>query len=339
MERVEYAAIALSGDFSPSEMEEIENSGISDIHLFRCRTDLNKVKLKRFQKSFPDVAKILSRFTNFITFKDVQYPEALRNTFEPPSVIFFEGDAGLLNSRNILAIVGSRKADGYGASIAKEYAKSLSEKGITIVSGLAVGIDAQAHIGALEGRGSTIGVLGTGIDVAYPASNRTLIKSVKEKGCVISEFLPGTPPLKQNFPKRNRIISGLARAVFVVQATMRSGSLITARLALENGRDVFAVPGDINRRNSEGTNWLIKNGAKLISECIDIIDEFPEISFEEPQSGNLQSRVLDLLGNGPLTFGELLLMTDFSSKDLIVELTNLQLGGYIFEENGRWNRT
>jgi len=339
MERIEYAAIALSGDFAPSEMEKIESAGLSSSLLFRSQIDLNKSKMKNYCKNFPSVVKTISRYKNFITYNDEQYPDALRNIFEPPAVLFFEGELSLLKTQSILAVVGSRKADRYGASIAKEYSKSLSETGITIVSGLAVGIDAQAHLGALEGSGSTVGILGTGIDIVYPATNRQLIRSVMERGCVLSEYLPGTPPLKHNFPRRNRIIAGLARAVFVVQATLRSGSLITARLALENGRDVFAVPGDISRRNSEGTNWLIKNGAKLVSECKDIVEEFPEIVLRELSEERIDSQVLEALGEGSLTFGELLLRTNLSSKDLIVELTDLQLGGYVYEENGRWNRT
>ncbi len=339
MDRLEYAAIALSGDFNPSEMEKIESSGFDSSLLFRSPIELNRNKLKNFARNFSSVIRTLSTYGNFITHRDEEYPDSLKHIFEPPSVLFFRGKVSLLDSKSVLAVVGSRKADRYGTSVAREYSKLLSERGITIVSGLAVGIDAEAHIGALDGSGTTVGVLGTGIDVYYPASNSSLIRSVMEKGCVISEYLPGTPPLKQNFPRRNRIIAGLARAVLVVQATIRSGSLITARLALENGRDVYAVPGDINRKNSEGTNWLIKNGAKLVAEFGDVIEEFPEIDIGELHEGSVDSEVLEVLGTGSLTFGELLLKTKLPSKDLIVELTNLQLEGYVYEENGRWNRT
>jgi len=342
MDRIEYAAIALSGDLKVEQMQILCEEGYSSTSLMISEAPLNPVTLKRIRRTFVETVKVLSSHTAFLIYKDEEYPDNLRNLHDPPPVIFYHGDKEMLKNESTLAVVGSRKADGYGLRVARDFSRSLSDSGVAIVSGLAVGIDAQAHEGALEAGGVTIGVQGTGIDVAYPASNRTLIDKVRAGGCIVSEFLPGTPPLKQNFPRRNRIIAGLSKAVFVVQAGLRSGSLITARLALENGRDVFALPGDIYRENSKGTNWLLKNGAKLITEYEDILEEFPWLAREErreSENRKIDSPVYRCLGNGPMTFGEILLASGKSSNELMVELTQLQLEGHVYEENGRWSRS
>ncbi|HET8775973.1 MAG TPA: DNA-processing protein DprA [Thermoanaerobaculia bacterium] len=205
---------------------------------------------------------------------DDAYPVLLREIVDPPLVLHFRGDVSLL-ARPALAIVGSRRASPYGVNAAAMLGRQVAGAGIAIVSGGARGIDAAAHHAALEAGGATIAVLGTGIDVVYPASNRRLFERIVERGLLVSEFPPGTPPRPEHFPMRNRVISGLARGTVIVEATSRSGSLITARMAAEQGRDVFAVPGSIFSAGSEGTHRLVQSGAKLVHDVNDVLEEFP----------------------------------------------------------------
>ena len=203
------------------------------------------------------------------------YPEQLKNIYNPPTKIYVLGNKEILKETGI-AIVGARRATEYGKKVAFKFSKELSASGINIISGLALGIDTYAHLGTLQqdGKGKTIGVLGSGLDVIYPKQNIGLAKAIlKRGGCIISEYPLGTKPEKIHFPQRNRIISGLSKGVFVVEAGENSGSLITADLSLEQGKDVFAVPGDIGKSTSSGTNNLIKQGAKLVTNYIDILEE------------------------------------------------------------------
>lgn len=205
---------------------------------------------------------------------DPGYPHLLREIVDPPSALFAKGDLGLLD-RAAVAVVGSRNASPYGLSAASAIARALSAAGVTVVSGLARGIDAAAHRAALQEAGSTIAVLGTGIDQVYPATNRRLAGEIEASGLLLTEFAPGTPPRALNFPIRNRIISGLSLGTVIVEATDRSGSLITARMAAEQGREVFAVPGPIFHAASQGPHRLIQYGAKLVHDVDDILDEIP----------------------------------------------------------------
>ena len=207
-----------------------------------------------------------------IAWDDSAYPQALLSIADPPPVLYFRGRPEFLN-RPSLAIVGSRNATPQGTETAESFAAALSAAGLTIVSGLALGIDAAAHRGGLAGSGSSLAVMGTGIDRVYPAANRTLVQRLVEAGGILSEFPIGTPPLPANFPRRNRVISGLARAVLVVEATLASGSLITARFAAEQGRDVLAIPGSIHSPFSKGSHRLIKEGAKLVETAGDVLEE------------------------------------------------------------------
>ncbi|HEX7329461.1 MAG TPA: DNA-processing protein DprA [Casimicrobiaceae bacterium] len=209
---------------------------------------------------------------NLIAWDDADYPRALLELPDAPVVLFHLGRRDLLNQR-AFAIVGSRNATPQGRAIAREFAAALGGIGLTIVSGLAAGIDAAAHEGALRTAGSTIAVVATGPDRVYPAKNRSLMAEIVADGAVITEFLPGTAARKENFPRRNRLISGLARGVLVVEATLSSGSLITARLAGEQGRDVFAIPGSIHSPFSKGCHKLIREGAKLVESAEDILGE------------------------------------------------------------------
>ena len=207
-----------------------------------------------------------------IALDDPAYPAQLLQIPDPPCVLYATGDPQLL-SRPAVAIVGSRSATPQGRRNAREFARALSEAGLTIVSGLALGIDAAAHEGGLQGPGSTIAVMGTGPETIYPAGNRELAKSIAEHGVLITEFAMGMPPLRANFPRRNRLIAGLARGVLVVEAALASGSLITARMAADQGRDVFAIPGSIHSPVARGCHALIRQGAKLVETAQDVLDE------------------------------------------------------------------
>jgi DNA processing protein len=209
-----------------------------------------------------------------VTLSSDEYPPLLREISDAPLVLYVHGDARLL-SRHAVAIVGSRRPTAYGSSVAHRLASDLAQRGLVVVSGLARGIDSASHRGALEAGGKTVAVLGSGIDVIYPRENKSLAKKIMESGAMISEFPLGTGPTPQNFPIRNRIISGLALGVVIVEAAEYSGSLITARLALEQNREVFGVPGNITSAQSFGPNHLIKQGAKLVDQWIDVIEEFP----------------------------------------------------------------
>jgi len=205
---------------------------------------------------------------------DDEYPSLLKEIIDPPLALFYRGDVSVLQ-KPLVAVVGSRRASPYGTNAAGHLARELVGAGVVIVSGLARGIDAAAHEAALAGGGTTIAVFGTGIDIVYPRCHRRLVRSIEQQGLVLSEFPPGTPPLAANFPIRNRVISGICHGTVIVEATGRSGSLITARMAAEQGREVFAVPGPIFSRGSEGTHRLIQYGAKLVHEVNDILEELP----------------------------------------------------------------
>ena len=208
-----------------------------------------------------------------ISINDKEYPESLKRIYDPPIVLYANGNLNLLNNKSI-AIVGCRLCSVYGKIITKKLAYNLSEKNITIISGMARGIDTYAHIGALEAKGRTIAVLGSGIDVIYPKENERLYyEIIRNNGLILSEYIVGTKPIPMNFPRRNRIISALANGVLVTEAKIRSGSFITVDFALEQGKEIFSVPGNINSANSEGTNSLIKQGAKLVTCVEDILDE------------------------------------------------------------------
>jgi DNA processing protein len=208
-----------------------------------------------------------------VTLADAEYPPLLKEIIDPPLALHVLGDRSLF-ARHAIAIVGSRRASPYGVNASKHLASALAGDGrLVIVSGLARGVDTAAHEAALDAGGTTIAVLGTGIDVIYPTSNRALFRRIEKEGLIVSELAPGSPPLAAHFPVRNRIISGLALGTVIVEATGRSGSLITARMAAEQGREVFAVPGSIFSKGTEGTHRLIQYGAKLVHDANDVVDE------------------------------------------------------------------
>lgn len=226
---------------------------------------------------------------HILTLDDSRYPPQLLEIPDPPALLFAFGDPGVLLLPQ-LAMVGSRNTSHNGKETAYQFARHLSQQGLTITSGLAQGIDAASHEGALAVGGKTVAVTGTGLDRVYPAKHRELAHKIAENGVLVSEFPIGTPPMAGNFPRRNRIISGLSKGVLVVEAAVQSGSLITARLALEQGREVLAVPGSIHNPQARGCNLLIRQGAKLVETAQDVIEELPEFtwsdSMEQPESGD-----------------------------------------------------
>ncbi len=265
---------------------------------------------------------------------DDDYPRSLLEIPDPPTILHALGDPALLG-RPAIAIVGSRNATRQGAIDAHEFALALSRLGYAIASGLAVGIDAAAHRGGLAGPSSTVAVVGTGLDRVYPAAHRELAREIASRGVLVSEFALGTPPLAANFPRRNRIISGLTRGVLVVEAAVASGSLTTARLALEQGRDVFAVPGSIHSPLSKGCHWLIKQGAKLVESAEDLLAELQGTAAPLPaEPSPAESRpgaepLLETLGHSPASLDALALRTGGSASTLAAELTRLELAGRV----------
>jgi len=279
-----------------------------------------------------------------ITLNDAAYPKNLRNIYDPPPFLYVKGALSSLDD-TAFAIVGSRNASEYGMTATERISRELALRGLTIVSGMARGIDSCAHNGALAARGRTIAVLGSGIDVIYPPENRRLYESITGHGAVISEFPMGTKPNAYNFPARNRIISGLSLGVLVVEASLHSGSLITAQLALEQGRDVFAVPGNVHSYKSKGTHKLLKDGARLVENAQDILDEIRvEVSAAAPGeklpdetpglSSELQA-VVQLLQENPLHIDEIIVQTGYSSSQLSALLLDLELNGLIQQLPGK----
>lgn len=245
-------------------------------------------ELKAKEPSLPEkiAEECAKKKISVCTINDEEYPLMLKEIFRPPLVLFYRGElaADFLG----IAIVGARKATPYGKSVAEKLAEDLAREGAVVVSGAAYGIDSAAHKGALEA-GRTIAVLGCGVDIAYPASNKNLLDKIADSGAVVSEYLPGTKPIASFFPARNRIISGLSRGTLVVEAAERSGSLITAEMALSEGRDVFSVPGSIFSELSRGTNKLIQNGAKLVQSADDILSEYGITQTSEGEKQSLFS--------------------------------------------------
>jgi DNA processing protein len=281
-----------------------------------------------------------------VAWDDPGYPQQLLQTPDAPPVLFFIGRRELLN-RPALAIVGSRNATPQGIENARAFASALSQAGLTIVSGLALGIDAGAHRGALEGPGSTLACVGTGLDRVYPPAHRELAHEIARTGGLLSEFVPGTPPLRHNFPRRNRLISGLARGVLVVEATLSSGSLITARLAGEQGREVFAIPGSIHSPFSRGCHRLIREGAKLVETAQDVLDELglegiaaaaPSDSGAATDTTSHQA-VVAALGGDPCDLDTLVERTHLAADALTAALVELEIDGAVAAlPGGRWQR-
>lgn len=289
------------------------------------------------QEALTPTLKWLSEPLNHIlTLADPDYPQGLLEVPDPPPLLYVKGRRELLN-HPALAIVGSRNATAQGLTNAEDFARVLSDSGMCIISGLALGIDAAAHRGGLRGASSSIAVVGTGLDIVYPARHRTLAHELAEKGALVSEFPLGTPSRAQNFPRRNRIISGLAQGCLVVEAALQSGSLITARLAAEQGRDVFAIPGSIHSPLAKGCHYLIKQGAKLVESAQDILDElgYPTVTSKMPllspavESNSEDARLLHCLGFDPVGIDALVSCSGLTSDSVCAILLLMELAGRV----------
>ncbi len=269
-----------------------------------------------------------------IALGDATYPHALLESPDPPLLLYAIGRLELLHAP-ALAIVGSRHASVQGRQNASAFAAHLGGAGFTIVSGLALGIDGAAHEGALGSAGSTIAVVATGLDQVYPRRHLALAGRIAAEGLLLSEHPLGTPPLRENFPQRNRIIAGLTRGTLVVEATLQSGSLITARLAVEAGREVFAIPGSIHSPQSKGCHALIKQGAKLVETAQDVLEELGVTAAPGPASGGAEPApqrpdpLLDAMGHDPIVLDELIARTGWSAAELAAKLLDLELAGRI----------
>ena len=280
-----------------------------------------------------------------VTFLDENYSFNLLNIYDPPPFLYVKGEFKK-EDKIAVAIVGSRFASHYGKLVTERISQDLALEGVTVVSGMARGIDTSAHRGALSVKGRTIAVLGCGIDINYPAENKKLKEEIAANGALVSEFNMSTPPASSHFPVRNRIISGLSLGVVVIEASHRSGSLITARLALEQGRDVFAVPGSVDSLRSRGTHKLIKEGAKLVEDAQDVVIELlPQIRGSSQLADVQQDRgefvseearsILELLEHSQLQIDKIITGTGLSSSQVSTTLLDLELNGLIRQLPGK----
>ena len=340
IDKLEKYFIDLCSIWYVSKEDILNIKGINEktkLEILKCRNDVYYEELNE---------KIKKSGATVITILDEQYPASLFNIYDSPRVLYIMGQ--LIPRDNMsIAMVGSRKATAYGKWAAEKFATELGRMGITLVSGLARGIDTQVHTSALNANTRTIAVLGCGVDVVYPSSNRGLYNKILNNGCIISEFPLGTRPFPQNFPQRNRIISGLSLGVVVIEASDKSGSLITAHHAIEQGKDVFALPGNINSVYSRGTNLLIKDGAKLLMSIEDIIEEIYELKCkyndlkkDAVDYSNLsenETKVLKCISERPIHCDMISYITGINISNInsiltILEMKNLikQLPGKVF---------
>jgi len=280
-----------------------------------------------------------------LTVNDDSYPENLKNIYDPPLVLYIKGEVSP-QDKLAIAIVGSRRASYYGISVAERFAQNLASLGITIVSGMARGIDSASHRGAIRARGRTVAVLGSGLLNIYPPENKDLFQEISKCGVVISEFPMETKPLRENFPRRNRVISGLSLGVLVVEAARNSGALITADSALEQGREVFALPGKIDSSTSWGTNQLIKQGAKLIDNVEEILEELnlslkdlrrkEEKEILRPNLTYDEAKIYNLLSSEPKHLDDILIELGLPLSKIISNLVNLEMKRLIKELPGKF---
>jgi DNA processing protein len=323
----------LSGLTRQKKRELLGTAGTAQ-SLFRGRGPFPDSTIGRKAHSFKgwkEIEKELVRLQDMgieaVSLNDDKYPPLLREIPDAPLVLYCRGP--LRVSSNVIAIVGSRRATVEGINLSERIAETLSSLGITIVSGLARGIDAASHRGALREGGKTVAVLGCGIDICYPAENRPLFEEIGRQGILATEYGLGERPLRYHFPERNRIIAGISRGVLVVEATQRSGSLITARLGTEYGRDVMSVPGNVFSETHKGTNSLIKEGAKLVAGIEDIlVHTFPQVTVKQRSSVDLDKEedyIYSLMGDGKIHIDEIIEKSGYESKEVLGILTKLEM--------------
>ncbi len=332
-----------------SNVKEIFKANKNDFDGLNLKKEtIDSIKAPRtLERALRELDRINKKGYTVLTVEDEKYPECLREIFDPPYVLYCVGNLDLLKVPAV-SIVGARRSSPYGRAVAEKLAFELASRGIVIVSGMAVGIDSAAHWGALKG-GHTVAVLGSGLDFIYPRDNKGLFKKMTESGLVITEYPLKSKPLGFHFPLRNRIISGLSLAVIVTEATERSGSLISAKLALEQNREVMAVPGNITSPLSKGTNWLIKNGAKLVEKWEDVIEELPpyvqENMIPEPSAlrkekiklDSLERDIIKNLRDDSLTHVDFIVKkTGKSVSEVLSVLLKLELKGLITQSPGKF---
>lgn len=318
-----------------AEAEELKGAGLDERSIQNLIAERQKVSLDQ------EMQKIAKSGSRLITWEDADYPPRLRTIHDPPPLLYLKGQF-LPQDEWAVAVVGTRSPRPYGRQAVEEIAADLARSGITVVSGLARGIDSLAHRAALEAGGRTIAVLGSGIDVIYPEEHKTLAQAIEKHGAVISEYALGTPPVAENFPRRNRVISGLALGTVIVEAGENSGALITADYALEQGRELFAVPGNITSPKSRGTNELIQEGgAKLIFSAADILEELNLTMIEEHRQAasvlpenETEALILNMLSQEPMHVDEIGRQTRLPIAEVTSTLTLLELKGLVRQVGG-----
>ncbi|MCP4666478.1 MAG: DNA-protecting protein DprA [Deltaproteobacteria bacterium] len=330
--------------------EAVFEAGVSElVEVGGVREEIARKIVGKEFSSDPEkeLSKVEKAGARIVTYLDPSYPKLLKEIHHPPVLLYVKGK-DIPSNQTLIAVVGSRIATHYGLRAAENIGKGLAQRRVGVVSGLAKGIDSAAHRGCLRGKGFTIAVMGTGIDRVYPPGNKRLLDRVAESGAVITEFPMGSPPEPKNFPIRNRIISGLSRGVVVVEATKQSGSLITASLALEQGREVFAVPGSIDSFKSRGSHFLIKEGAKLIENADDILDEFGfhrgvaqersglrESAEAHLEMDGLQKKLYDIICDYPIHIDQIVRKGDMDAGEVSSILMEMELKGLVRQLPGK----
>jgi len=330
--------------------------------------DVEKLMCKDFEKTNAILASCDELGCRVLALQDSEYPDRLRNIYDSPLVLYLRGKLPLVDDEPVVGVVGTRKCTPYGITVAENVSYGMSKSGIIVSTGLARGVDTAAIRGALRGGSSVIGVIGAGVDVVYPPENKSIYDDVASAGAIISEYPPGTQPLPHHFPARNRIISGVSLGVAVIEAPKRSGALITASRALEQGRDVFSLPGNVDAAACAGSNALLREGAIAFMSEKDIIDEYIDLypdkitlpdkietknSFDNTSKvdyidlGNLLEKldgdersIVESIGLKSLHCEEIMCDTGFPAQKVLACLTMLELGGYVLRDKlGKWEIT
>ena len=361
-EREKMAALTHFG--SPEDCYYADDYG--DLEL--SKDAVTSLQNKELKEAEDILAACEKKKIQILTFGDLLYPSILRNIIDPPMVLYYKGTLPDFDREPMIGIVGTRKASAYGMTTARQMARQIASHGGVVVSGMAEGIDAMATWGALDAGKTAIGVLGCGVDRIYPICNRELFRKMEQLGCLISEYSPGTPPNRWNFPRRNRIISGLSCGVLVVEAPLKSGALITARQALEQGRDVFVVPGNIGVSSCEGSNALLKDGASLVTSGWDVVGEYayrypdkireniPPMEKEDDKIvvdnelpplysdlemiaedlSEMEKAILAAIGSQEQLIDTVIAKTGYPSSDVLAALTMLEVSGFVTTRPGGW---
>lgn len=333
-------------EIAPSKIGELLKyfNGVDNLYLTKNFDGVHgiseSVKLSLMNKDLSNAKSILEHTlrlnAKIVVYDDVNYPQILKNISNPPYVLYIQGKVLELDKVLTIGVVGTRRATEYGRFVTDRLCREMAKAGAITIGGLARGIDTVGAWATLDAGGIAVGVVGNGLDIVYPSENEELIKAITEKGCIISEYCPKTPPIARNFPVRNRIIAGLSRGVLVTEAPIKSGALITARYALENGRDVFAVPRDITETSLLGTNVLIQQGAKLVNSAEDIICEFPYAEKIIPQKVEIQTEkkiIIDDKKYDKLNTSEKAIINLLKIKDMQIDEISRELKMPVNEVN------